>query len=254
MEREEIKHLIRGLDIIARDMNTFKPINILYIVIGLTFLMIWLAILIGSIDRDIIYVEVLYLVSGLVGYSTIYAITILVIYTIYRHIDYVTYYLSHLNDILKNTGMEGIDEDIEKISLTRRLRIEYSLLALAVGLLSLLSDVLFINIVCLISFMVIIAFYLYMSLEVFHKHMLVEKGVFMKIYGMLNIEYEVDIVVVKRSTIKLISSLIPLTILLVFPYVIYTYNQAFDTHTADHRIIHKRIKSRIIGIPSTAGV
>ncbi len=249
-KKDNVEYLLKGLDIIARDIHSVRPVNPLYIVVGLTSLSIWLVVLLGYINTELIYGKALYLFSGLIAFTTLYTALFMITYKTYKHLEYSTYYFSHLNDILKTMNKEHIEDLIEKITLLRKPRIEYSLLALAAGLTTLLYYDLLLDLALLVFFTVITGYYLYLSLDILSNHSVIENKIFHSIYKILGISEELKYTVIKNNVF--FKTLIYIVSLMyISPYIVYFFNQTLDLHIADHRLIHKKIKTKIYSMIET---
>ncbi len=240
-----IRNLVRGLDIIARDMNTISPIPMYLPLIGVLFTLVWLvSSIIGDLTSQY-YTTALQLV-GLIGFIGVFTSSMMVVYKLCQHVEYSAYYFSHLSDILENLGLVEISSIADKLSLLGKPRIEYMLVGLVAGLFGLLlQSEMIIRYSGFIAFLAVLAYYYHYSLKCFNDHMNIEDEIITsKIKELLGIEKNTS-PIRPRLDPGLLPVFVALTGSAAAIYLAYIVNDVLDTHLADHRSLHRSIKTSI---------
>jgi len=240
-----IRNLVRGLDIIARDMNTISLIPMYLPLIGVLFTVVWL---VSSIIGDLlnIYLGTVLQLVGLIGFIGVFASSLVTVYKLCQHVEYSAYYFSHLGDILENLGIGEISSIADKLSLLGKPRLEYMLLGLVAGLFGLLLQYeVIVRYIGFVVFLGVLGYSYFYSLKCFNDHMSIENEIIASRIGELLGMEKSSRPVQPRLDQSLLSILVAATGSVARIYLSYRVNDVLDTHLADHRSLHRSIKTSI---------
>ncbi len=239
--KQDLHGLLRGLDIIARDLGRIDPVDIVLPIVGAATLIFWITSII-LLDLTNPYIDALTLASGFTGFTTLFVDGLLIMHRLNKHIDYSSYYYSQVNDILERLGIHGsLEEYIEGLALLRTPRLEYFPIVLVAGYLGLLLQyIYYYSLILAFIYSLIIGLYLYSGFNAFNKHLVSEKALDSRVAELLGIsEYREKTDVSVNPVVCLLISSITFSIGLL--YYTFLNNNIIDIHTSEHRHFHNRI-------------
>jgi hypothetical protein len=239
-EKRGLEALVRGLDIIARDLNGYLRIPFYLSFTGAVLTIVFVVFLV-LLPSSISILAYTVMMLGFIAYTIQFTVAVMIMYNVKRHLEYSSYYYSQANDILDALDLPYSEDLVEKLMLLRIPKIEYVTVALLVGYLGLLyQSLLYVSIPLLILFSSIVGYYLYVVFDRFNKHAVIEDQIDKIMISSLNVKVNYS-----RNTntvnplLLIILTILTCTVNLV--YYTLVFNELFDTHLSEHRYLHHRI-------------
>lgn len=246
---ETVYDLIRGLDVLARRLLSERPLGISYIVGAVittyTWFVLCVIIYLQEFDQLIGAVNIL---TGVVGISMFFGVVTYSLYKVNAHLELVSYYFMHLRDIIVRFS-EVNDEKLtvltEDIALTKRVRLEYSPVALVFGYLALIAPNMFFSLGLFVVFVAVLAVFVYKGVNIMQSHIgkeniLVEEIIYITGFNLPS--FKTGLTCVGR--VYVIGFIVSLGALLL--KCIVDVNSYLDTHIVEHRIVHEELKKFIL--------
>lgn len=246
---ESIYDLIRGLDVLARRLLSERPLGKSYIMGAAITTYIWfilcIIIYLQFSEQLIHAVDIL---IGVVGISAFFGVVVYSLYKINAHLELASYYFTHLRDIiirLSEVNEEKLTTLTENITLTRRIRLEYSPAALVFGYLALIAPNVFLSVGLFVVFVVVLAVFLYKGVNILQSHIkkenaLVEEVAYITGFNLPS--FKIGLTCIGGAYV--VGFIVSLGTLLL--KCIVDVNSYLDTHIIEHRIVHEELKKFIL--------
>ncbi len=246
---ESVYDLIRGLDVLARRLLSERPLGKSYTlgaaVTTYTWFILCIVVYLQFFEQLIHALDVL---IGVIGISAFFGVVVYSLYKINAHLELASYYFTHLRDIiirLSEVDEEKLTSLTENITLTKRIRLEYSPAALLFGYLALIAPNVFFSAGLFVVFVCVLAIFLHRGINILQSHIrkenaLVEEIAYITGFSIPSFKTGLTYV----SNVYVIGFVISFGLLLL--KCIVDVNSYLDTHVIEHRIVHEELKKFIL--------